>query len=176
MSRRIRELRCDKPFPIGEVFVDESTPLFSRMSQYLEDESERASFFAVRAEGGAHEKPGVMQMAGLRGYAKSFTNVYFIVCGSTGSIKIGRADNVERRLRELQVSNAGELAILGFFRAPSSFENFLHCLFARSHRRGEWFSITDDLLDLVEDGVEKNYIGALSRSKAILITKKPLTC
>lgn len=172
---RIRDLKCDKIFPVGKHYFDENKIIFQRLDDYLAGQEERAMFFADRVDGERHKKPGVLETAGLRGYARSFTNIYFIICSITGLVKIGRADNIGQRLSTLQISSPGTLSILGFFRAPSSFENFLHCLFSRSHVRGEWFKLSDDLLDLIEDGVDKNYIGVLSRSKLILYSKKPLT-
>lgn len=172
---RVRDLKCDKIFPVGKHYFDENQIIFERLDDYLAGQEEMAAFFVDRADGRRHAKPNLMETAGLRGYAKSFTNVYFIICSITGLVKIGRADNVGQRLSTLQISSPGALSILGFFRAPSSFENFLHCLFSRNHVRGEWFKLSDELLDLIEDGVDKNYLGALSRSRLILHSKKPLT-
>jgi len=72
--------------------------------------------------------------------------IYFIQIGTSGPIKIGRSDNVYRRLKGLQGANPQELRLLGVI--PEELE--LHCEFADIRMRGEWFECDDRLLQLIE--------------------------
>lgn len=70
--------------------------------------------------------------------------VYMIRAGEKGPIKIGKAENVERRLAELQTANYEELKIIaiipcGSTKAAEYVERGIHKRFARSRIRGEWF-------------------------------------
>jgi hypothetical protein len=98
-----------------------------------------------------------------------------IICKSSGAVKIGRADNVKSRLSELQVSSPFELAVLSSFRAPSMFEAVMHGIFSRTWLRGEWFSLSDDLLDIAEIANDKDYSGVLLKCKEILDRSTHLT-
>ena len=70
--------------------------------------------------------------------------VYFIQSGKGGAVKIGKAKNVETRLRELQTGNPKELylrAVLCCTSEANAFhtEQLLHIRFAENRLRGEWF-------------------------------------
>lgn len=71
-------------------------------------------------------------------------NVYMIRAGEKGPIKIGKAENVDRRLAELQTANYEELKIIaiipcGSTKAAEYVERGLHKRFGRYRIRGEWF-------------------------------------
>ena len=74
--------------------------------------------------------------------------IYVIRCNEY--YKIGVADNVERRLYELQTGNPYQLEIVGCYPAPRnmciSFEGTLHSIFEQCgfHVRGEWFTRIDE--------------------------------
>lgn len=71
--------------------------------------------------------------------------VYFIQEPVTQSVKIGRAINVDGRMREIQACCPTELRLLATADGGIVFESVLHRLF-NSHRvRGEWFAWNDDL-------------------------------
>ena len=78
-------------------------------------------------------------------------NVYFVRAGNKkGAIKIGVADDVDKRLSELQTGNPFELSIIAVINCDSRehayhTEGRLHRLFKRCHIRGEWFKGTIDL-------------------------------
>ena len=67
--------------------------------------------------------------------------VYFISDGEF--VKIGKANNVLRRMSELQTGNARKLVLLMSIKVSDSFkaENKLHKLFERSNVNNEWFNI-----------------------------------
>lgn len=72
------------------------------------------------------------------------SNVYFISDGEF--CKIGKADNVEVRLKQLQTSNAKPLFVIGYIpcKNPTSAlrkENILHSNFAKNKMSGEWYRI-----------------------------------
>ncbi|AXF52842.1 MAG: hypothetical protein [Podoviridae sp. ctdb7] len=108
----------------------------------------------------------------LRDHASDFTNIYFILCSATGAIKIGRAENVQRRMAALQISTPGTLRLLGSFRAHLTFENFLHSLFSVHRVRGEWFRPADGLLDLIEAGLDGGYITVLELCRKVVEESK----
>lgn len=71
------------------------------------------------------------------------TYVYFIQKGY-GSVKIGVADDPERRLRELQTGNHGALHLIAKLPCPSraaafAMERELHERFQSDRLNGEWF-------------------------------------
>ncbi len=71
--------------------------------------------------------------------------IYFIRAGKHGNpIKIGIADNVEKRICELQTGNHCKLYLIVKIKADSrshaeSMEKWMHYRFKRKHIRGEWF-------------------------------------
>lgn len=169
---RARNLMCDRSFASKGSHIDESIPVNERIMRMIDDEIERTSYIANARQNGPGEGQRLAD-SGLSWYAKSFTYIYFIICGGTGAVKIGRADNVKKRMADLQVSNPSKLSLLCHFRAPSIFEPTLHTIFSKSRLRGEWFSITDELLDLAEIGNDQNYIGVLNYCKEMLERNKP---
>jgi predicted GIY-YIG superfamily endonuclease len=71
--------------------------------------------------------------------------VYFIQSGPNGPVKIGKANDVDQRLRELQTGNPKELHIRVVLICASSsnalhMEKVFHRRFKRFRMRGEWFS------------------------------------
>lgn len=71
-------------------------------------------------------------------------NVYIIRAGNRGSIKVGVAGNVERRIAVLQTGNPFELKIMatipcGSYAKAYETESRIHKIFKRQRIRGEWF-------------------------------------
>ena len=71
-------------------------------------------------------------------------NVYFIQCGEHGPVKIGKAKNVERRLKTMQTGNPKKLYIrvvlnCGSDLAAYEMESNLHRRFKKFRKYGEWF-------------------------------------
>ena len=70
--------------------------------------------------------------------------VYFIRAGNNGPIKIGMADNVEKRMDSLQIGNHLKLQIvtkIKFGSRPEAFDREcqFHKMFSHKRIRGEWF-------------------------------------
>lgn len=75
--------------------------------------------------------------------------IYFIRDTASGDIKIGFSGNPSRRLAILQTGHANHLELLGVISGSLTEEQALHERFANSHKRGEWFRPTPDLVDFV---------------------------
>jgi Meiotically up-regulated gene 113 len=67
---------------------------------------------------------------------------YFIKCNDF--IKIGKASNIDVRMRELQIGNPYKLELLAFIK-DKSLEKKLHIKFNHLSYSGEWFRITPEL-------------------------------
>ena len=67
-------------------------------------------------------------------------------------VKIGKANNVNDRLRDLQVGNPEELRLVGIIECQNEshairLEKFLHTEYANYRYRGEWFHASKNLLE-----------------------------
>jgi hypothetical protein len=66
-------------------------------------------------------------------------------------VKIGFSANPEDRLAALQTAHPRKLLLVGFMPGSLAEEKFLHEKFSHLRLNGEWFSISDDLMDYIED-------------------------
>lgn len=92
-------------------------------------------------------------------------NLYIIQMGGTGDFKVGRSDDVARRLTELQTGCPHALRILleapGLGDREFSVHHRLRQYRCR-HGKGEWFyerglgSIPDDLWEMVSEAVRED--------------------
>jgi plasmid stabilization system protein ParE len=74
--------------------------------------------------------------------------IYFLRLGDT--IKIGRAVNVERRIRELQVAHPNTLKLLAVVPAHIALETELQRRFSALRVNREWFRAEEPLLAFIE--------------------------
>lgn len=70
--------------------------------------------------------------------------IYFIQAGENGPIKIGRSEDPQKRLEQLQVGNHQKLSIIWIceneqYEDDCEFESILHDIFKEYKLRGEWF-------------------------------------
>jgi hypothetical protein len=72
--------------------------------------------------------------------------VYFIRAGDTGPVKIGWADDVEARRKQLQVSNHALLRIIRTIECGRQAEGWMHEYFAARRLEGEWFQFDTEML------------------------------
>ena len=81
----------------------------------------------------------------------SYGFVYFASEADDGPIKIGHALNPATRVKSLQAGHPRELVLLGQIRSDDAnlAEKALHKQLASSRIRGEWFSRTPELMDLI---------------------------
>lgn len=78
--------------------------------------------------------------------------VYFIHSEESNAVKIGRAKDVEKRLKSLQTAHPHELKIIKIFKlkggkAAQELESSLHQKFNHLRLSGEWFKAESELLD-----------------------------
>lgn len=89
---------------------------------------------------------------------------YFIQAVDSGHIKIGRSENPEGRMKDIQTSNHENLKLLAV--ADNDIEAELHEKFSRSRIRGEWFTPSKDLLEYIDSLPEefiRNYDPSLEK-------------
>lgn len=72
---------------------------------------------------------------------------YFIQGDTGGNIKIGKAKDVPKRLKDLQCGSGSRLVLLAVLKGDR--ESRLHQQFSSSRRHGEWFAPTRDLIDFI---------------------------
>lgn len=76
--------------------------------------------------------------------------IYFIG-PKDGPVKIGFSINPFERRADLQTGNHSDLFIFGLMPGDESDERELHARFSESSIRGEWFQLTDDLRQFIND-------------------------
>ncbi len=77
--------------------------------------------------------------------------VYFIQAEQSRLIKIGKANQVYRRLQTLQTGSPEKLRIL--MTLPTDAEKTYHMQFADSRVHGEWFQPSDTLLSFIHENL-----------------------
>lgn len=73
--------------------------------------------------------------------------VYFIRSGSDGPVKIGRTNNIRRRMQMLQTGSANQLVLLRAFIGGEVEEKAIHDRLSRFRVSGEWFEASDEVLN-----------------------------
>lgn len=79
------------------------------------------------------------------------TAIYFVQSEHGGEIKIGRADDVAKRLVGLQTSRPDKLVLLAAATGTVQQERALHERFAAQRAKGEWFWPSTELMTLIAD-------------------------
>ena len=77
---------------------------------------------------------------------KTFT--YWLLAQGTGLVKIGKSERVLDRVRTLRAMNAGSVELLLVHDEP---EAKLHERFRFHRHHGEWFKISDRMVDYMTD-------------------------
>lgn len=75
--------------------------------------------------------------------------IYFIQAEQSGLIKIGKANQVYKRLQTLQTGSPEKLRVLMML--PTNAEKTYHIQFADSRVHGEWFQPSDALLSFIRE-------------------------
>lgn len=88
--------------------------------------------------------------------------IYFLANFDAKVVKIGFATNLDLRLSSIQTGNHMDLTLIYVFRACPVSEKLLHKHFASDLLRGEWFTYTPAIDDLIEDieAYRDNWAGA----------------
>lgn len=77
--------------------------------------------------------------------------LYFILEAQSNSIKIGVSKDVEKRLSQLQTSNAFPLLLIGRMQNRIDLEKNLHEKFKKYRLKGEWFSTNVSLIEYISE-------------------------
>ncbi len=98
--------------------------------------------------------------------------IYIVRQQSTDFVKIGYTDNMMRtRLTSLQVGNPTLLVVIALYEGSKEVEKELHIKYAEQAVRGEWFTYSDDMLELdlpivtITSGVDKDLAGKRRATK-----------
>lgn len=83
----------------------------------------------------------------LRKSPAGWCYVYFIESG--GHVKIGRAEDVRRRLQQIATDCPTKPILLVAVLAHADLEPLIHSCFAAAKRNGEWFELTPELADYI---------------------------
>ncbi len=74
--------------------------------------------------------------------------VYLIQAGEGGAVKIGRTVDVAKRIRSLQTSQHCKLVLRRLLKGNGELEKVLHRQFSSQRVTGEWFSLTEEQINL----------------------------
>ena len=100
---------------------------------------------------GKHAPPRghVGSVAAEIGNTMTTYGVYFVLSMSSHLVKIGYAKDPWKRLSSMQTGCPEELRMMAviYTYLPVGLESDLHVRFAAQRVRGEWFSLTDELVD-----------------------------
>ena len=84
------------------------------------------------------------------------TNIYFIGSLESRTVKIGKSNNPEKRLAELQIGNPHKLVLYGVIDDVSSeLERRLHRILDPFRLEGEWFKLTDEVIRFMISKTDK---------------------
>lgn len=76
--------------------------------------------------------------------------VYFIqLVDQNQNIKIGYTNNIEERIKTLQISSPYEIRLLGFMKGNISLEKSIQKMFANIKILGEWFHPSKELIEFI---------------------------
>jgi hypothetical protein len=87
--------------------------------------------------------------AGLPSAAQKAAVIYFIQSEHGGPIKVGRADDLAKRVMGLQTGRPDKLVVLAAAEGTRQDERNIHAAFAEHRERGEWFHPTPVLLSFI---------------------------
>lgn len=84
------------------------------------------------------------------------SNVYFILDAKSAALKIGKANNIEERISDLQTGNPNILTVEHFIECKSEEHSFelekkLHKKFEHLNLIGEWFKYDSDLFNYINN-------------------------
>lgn len=77
--------------------------------------------------------------------------IYFIRDEWYERVKIGFATDIWQRLHNLQTGSADKLMIEHSFHSYQAAEKMLHKFFKKDHIRAEWFRVSDDIEEFIDD-------------------------
>lgn len=99
---------------------------------------------------------------------KRDTQIYFIQSEHGGPIKIGRADDLAKRLVGLQTSRPDKLIVLASAAGTIEMERQIHAAFLDEREKGEWFSASERLVEFTKHVTERGPEALMSVSEFVL--------
>lgn len=103
--------------------------------------------------------------------------VYFVQEEQTRNFKIGKADNVYKRLAQLQTGNSSSLILRLMIRGDEPLEKSLHRRFKEFRIRGEWFKPCQEIesyikLKQINPEINLDAVGESKNPICIVCSKK----
>lgn len=99
--------------------------------------------------------------------------IYFIQEVNTGNVKIGYADNVEKRLTKMKSDNSSELIVIRSLAGNRSDERIIQNHFGDRFVRGEWFRYCDEMMTINLSDIEEDITTyALNSGNQSLLKRK----
>jgi hypothetical protein len=112
-------------------------------------EAQEASMSPAARQRDSRERRRDMMRQGIDPGARE-TVVYFIQSEDGGPVKIGHADDLAKRLSQLQTARADELVVLATVNGTLETEREMHRRFAHLRQKGEWFTPAEDLWSFIK--------------------------
>ena len=100
--------------------------------------------------------------------------IYIIKEEGTGLVKIGYADNVERRLHKMQSDNPRLLSIVKVYDGNRITEGLIHEAFRHRHIRGDWFLYDPKMDDIDVDSLTEHYDSSSEDSYEYFVARSRL--
>lgn len=80
--------------------------------------------------------------------------IYFVKAEGTPYVKIGYAEDVFRRMSGMQTDCPHKIRLIRTVEGDYEQEKSFHHLFAAYHFRGEWFEITEDMIEDLDNFID----------------------
>ncbi len=136
------------PSPVGGSGAKGYLYEFSAVKEWAKNRSvavrwkRKDDLASLRARVGASKQPGI----------------YFIRCGNF--IKIGHTEAVSNRLSQIRMATPYDVELMGIIQTPLrrdrlKIESEWHQTWAQLHHRGEWFHKTDELVEAINQEMER---------------------
>lgn len=77
--------------------------------------------------------------------------IYFVGSREHGIVKIGQTGKLRQRMLQLKNGSPVPVQLLAVVLGKPSLEGFLHDYFKKSRKHGEWFELSEDLIQCIED-------------------------
>lgn len=85
--------------------------------------------------------------------------VYFIIGIGTDLVKIGRTTNISGRLGTLQTGSPVKLLLVTTIYGNEAEETAIHKLLSKYREHGEWFRMTDEVIEVIETAEKEGQYG-----------------
>lgn len=95
------------------------------------------------------------------------TNIYFISTDDRAMIKIGKSNDVNKRISTIRTMSPVNINLECHFRCHEDMEYYLHGIFSSSRSHGEWFNATSDLYQVIDAAKSNGVAGVVSELKRI---------